>query len=113
VLACQSLEPRAWCHVWTIIGLPIMQKPTQRMRPYKREAARVPYSRTYRHGSHVRRRCHLLPQGPEAVKSYLREAHDLDFDALELDTCRVVLEPNEELQLVEDVQKVQNWRCMA
>jgi phosphosulfolactate synthase (CoM biosynthesis protein A) len=45
-------------------------------------------------------------QGPDAVKTYLQEAHDLGFDALELDTGRVVMEPNEELQLVEDVQKV-------
>lgn len=54
----------------------------------------------------MHRRYHLLPQGPEAVKTYLREAKDIGFDALELDTGRVVLEPHEELQLVEDVQKV-------
>ena len=53
--------------------------------------------------------CCVLPlQGPEAVKTYLREANDIGFDALELDTGRVVLEPNEELQLVEDVHKVQS-----
>ena len=57
--------------------------------------------------ANLHRRCRLLPQGPEAVKTYLREAKDIGFDALELDTGRVVMEPNEELQLAEDVQKVQ------
>ena len=41
------------------------------------------------------------------MKTYLREAKDIGFDALELDMGRIVMEPNEELQLAEDVQKVQ------
>ena len=40
------------------------------------------------------------------MKTYLREAKDIGFDALQLDTGRVAMEPNEELQLAEDVQKV-------
>jgi phosphosulfolactate synthase (CoM biosynthesis protein A) len=50
----------------------------------------------------------LLLQGPEAMKTYLREARDLGFDALELDMGRVVMEPNEALQLIEDVQQVRH-----
>lgn len=49
----------------------------------------------------------VLMQGPDAVSNYLKEARDIGFDVLELDTGRaVVMEPNEELQLLEDIQKV-------